>query len=112
MNNQEKSNAVVFALFAVLTIIAVFTSGCTEEQVWTEGDKVQNDMLIKHNAVIHGLNQKDGKHQNGLIDMMWILDKRIKVLEAVDPNECPLKDNIEELNGVVDMLMEGPEVAE
>lgn len=100
-------------------------------------NKAQTDLINKYERHLYGVDQvKDGKkvHNYGLIDLVVDLQGRVKALEAVDPNaleprieflevrvgehdckkamECPLKDNIEELNGVVGMLMEGPEVIE
>ncbi len=53
-------------------------------------NKAQNDMLNRHQAVIHGLDQtEDGKtvHINGLVDMVLNLQRRVDMLEAVDPND-------------------------
>lgn len=102
MNNQEKSNAVVFALFVVMTIIAVFTSGCTEQQkivepktwgtvdlpahyVETFGDDnpsrlayVTSTELDKIRFIVYGVNIKaeDGKvtRKRGLIERVTALE--------------------------------------
>ncbi len=113
---MKKNIDMILATIAVIVIclIMAFTSGCTEEQqapkVWGKGelpadfasffgtdnnarlDKAQSDMLNRHQAVIHGLDQtKDGKkiHIAGLVDFIVNLENRVKVLEAVDPNEVP-----------------------
>ncbi len=57
-------------------------------------NKAQSDMLNRHQVVIHGLDRtKEGEnsHMNGLIDMVVNLQNRVKVLEAVDPNEIKIK---------------------
>lgn len=110
--NRKKD--VVLAALAVIAIclMMAFMSGCVEEErtskVWGDGelpadfisffgtdngarlDKAQNDMLNRHQAVIHGVDQTEGdkkKHIPGLVDIVMALDRRVKALEAVDPNE-------------------------
>ena len=98
-------------MLITMIVAALLIGGCTESKrpVYAEGDLpayyaemfgnsniarlnfLQTDLLNKHNAVIHGLDQtKDGKttHLNGLVDLIGQLDARLKVLEAVDPNEA------------------------
>ena len=120
----------------ILMLMAMLT-GCTEPQkqtkTWGKGelspewvemfgdnnqariDKALADAINKHETHLYGTNVvKDGKkvHNFGVIDLVVDLQNRVKALEAIDPNECPLKDNVEELNGVVRVLSQGPEVVE
>ncbi len=97
----------------IVTIIALvlLLTGCNEqskqpvwgkgklspEYVWYFGDnntarlnKAQNDLLNKHQVLLHGMNETvKGKttHIPGVIDIMLNLQGRIEALEAVDPNE-------------------------
>ncbi len=103
----------LFFVIVGLLAISFLASGCVESQkVWGKGElpadyvsyfgddntarlnKAQSDMLNRHNAVIHGLDQvKDGKKVriSGLVDYVNTLDARLKVLEAVDPNEVMIE---------------------
>ncbi len=142
MSNLKKNYLVVcmvFAMIAVTTFLSGCTE-TQKPKVWGKGElspewvemfgddnlsrlnKAQSDyinkhekQIAKHESHLYGVDQvKDGKkvHNYGLIDLVVDLQNRVKALEAVDPNECPLQDNVEELNGVVGMLLEGPTVVE
>ena len=79
----------------LILLACVALTGCTEQEKRPAGydglehDKLQNNMLNKHEAVIHGVTiVKDEKstYQPGLIAFFKNLDARMRVLEAVDPN--------------------------
>ena len=102
----------ILIVMVVLAGVAFILSGCQESQqpkVWGKGELpadyiemfgtsnaarlnyAQNDMINKHEALLRGLdNEKDKTHQNGVIDILLNLQKRVEVLEAaavVGPNE-------------------------
>ncbi len=95
----------------LILILVVCLAGCTAPQkppVWGEGElspdwvkmfgdgnpsrlcKALADQGNKHETHLYGTNEvKAGKkiHNYGLIDLVVAIDGRVKVLEAVDPNE-------------------------
>ncbi len=95
---------IIISLIAILLALITMLAGCTEEKKWGKGElpadyvsffgddngarlnKAQNDMLNRHQAILHGLDTKDG-HANGLVDYYNMLNNRVAALEAVDPNE-------------------------
>ena len=103
----------------LILIVILFVAGCNEaekQQVWGQGElpadyvsffgddntarlnKAQNDLLNKHEALLHGLNVKNEAgetvHQSGVIDILLSYEARIAALE-VEPNEVSLATRVE-----------------